>query len=40
MKKLEDLIMVKEKKFFDVWMAEVNDEIQSLALAFGERFFL
>jgi len=28
------------KQFFDLWMYEMSDEILSLALAFGERFFL
>ena len=26
-KRLQHLVLEKEKKFFDVWMAEVNDEI-------------
>lgn len=38
--KLKDLILDKQEKFYDVWMYKVNDEIQSVALAFGERFFL
>jgi len=33
-------IMDEKKKFFDVWMYEVNEDIQSLAEAFGERFIL
>lgn len=39
-KTLTDLIVEQQKKFFDVWMYVLNDEIQSLAQAFGERFFL
>jgi hypothetical protein len=26
--------------FFDVWQYQVSDEIQSLALAFGNRYML
>ena len=37
---LQDSIMKKKKKFFDIWMAELNDEIQSLASSFGERYML
>jgi len=33
-------VMDEKKKFFDVWMYEVNEDIQSLAEAFGERFIL
>jgi hypothetical protein len=32
--------MGEGKKFFDIWMYEVSDEIQALATAFGERFML
>ena len=32
--------MEQGKKFYDVWMFESNDDIQALATAFGERFFL
>ena len=32
--------MTDGKPFFDVWMYEVSDEIQSLATAFGERFVM
>jgi acyl-CoA oxidase len=39
-KKLSNLVIEKQEKFFDVWMYQVNDDIQSLAMAFGERFFL
>ncbi|CDW83079.1 UNKNOWN [Stylonychia lemnae] len=37
---LKKKIMEEGKKFFDVWMYEVSDEIQNLATAFGERIFL
>lgn len=40
MKLLQNLVVEKENKFFDVWMYMVSDEIISLAKAFGERFFL
>ena len=33
-------IMEEGQSFFDVWMYQVSDEIQTLALAFGERFIL
>ena len=33
-------VMEEGKAFFDVWMYEVSDEIQSLATAFGERYML
>ena len=33
-------IMEEGQPFFDVWMYQVSDEIQSLALAFGERYVL
>jgi len=29
--KLKKLVLEKEKKFFDVWMAYLNDDIQDLA---------
>lgn len=32
--------MEEGKPFFDVWMYEVSDEIQTLASSFGDRFFL
>lgn len=32
--------MEEGKPFYDVWMFEVSDEIQSLATAFGERYML
>jgi len=38
--KMKKMIMDEKKKFFDVWMYEVNEDIQSLAEAFGERFIL
>ena len=37
---LKKKVMDQGKPFFEVWMSEVNDEIQSLAEAFGERYFL
>ena len=37
---LQQKIMEQGKKFYDVWMFESNDDIQALATAFGERFFL
>jgi hypothetical protein len=40
MSKLKDLILEKQEKFYDVWMFKVNDDIQNMASAFGERFFL
>mmetsp|Transcript_19293 Transcript_19293/g.29591 ORF Transcript_19293/g.29591 Transcript_19293/m.29591 type:complete len:162 (-) Transcript_19293:208-693(-) len=33
-------ILQEGASFFEVWQSEVNDEIQNLALAFGERFFI
>ena len=39
-KLLQKKIMEEGKPFFDVWMYEVSDEIQSFAQAFGERFML
>ena len=39
-KLMEAAVIEQGKKFFDVWMSQVNDEIQSLAESFGERFFL
>jgi hypothetical protein len=32
--------MEEGKPFFDVWMYEVSDEIQSFAQSFSERFML
>jgi hypothetical protein len=32
--------MIEQKKFYDVWMYEISDEIQQLAIAFGERYAL
>lgn len=32
--------MEEGKPFFEVWMYEVSDEIQSLATAFGDRYML
>ena len=37
---LQQKIMTEGKKFYDVWMFEVSDQIQSMALAFAERFAL
>ena len=39
-KLMQKLIMTDGKPFFDVWMYEVSDEIQSLATAYGERFVM
>jgi len=32
--------MMEGNKFFDIWMYQVSDEIQSLAIAFGNRYML
>jgi hypothetical protein len=40
MKKMKHLVLEEQEKFYDVWMFKVNDDIQSLASSFGERFFL
>jgi len=37
---LKQKVMGEGKPFFDVWMYEISDNIQSLAMAFGERFCL
>ncbi len=37
---MKQKIMTEGKAFFDVWMYEVSDNIQNLALAFGERICL
>lgn len=37
---LKTKIMDNQRKFYDVWMFESNDNIQSLAFSFGERFFI
>lgn len=37
---MQKKLAVEGKKYFDVWMYEVSDEIQALATAFGERFML
>ena len=37
---LSKKIMEEGKPFYDVWMFEVSDNIQSMALAFGERIIL
>jgi len=39
-KALQQKIMTEEKKFYDVWMYEVSDQIQAMALAYSERFVL
>jgi len=33
-------VMEEGKPFFEVWMYEVSDEIQSLATVFGDRFMV
>lgn len=41
---MEELVTKKMfeegKAYFDIWMYEVSDEIQSLAFSFGERYML
>jgi acyl-CoA oxidase len=37
---LKKQVLEKEKKFFNVWMSDINDEIQDVAESFGERYFL
>lgn len=37
---MKKLMMEEGKPFFDVWMYEVSDEIQTMAIAFAERFML
>lgn len=37
---LQKKIMKEGRNFYDVWMFESNEDIQNLALAFGERYFL
>lgn len=39
-KNLQKSILEQEKKFYDVWMYESNEDIQAVATAFGERYFL
>ena len=39
-KMLQKKIMEEGQSFFDVWMYQVSDEIQSLATAFGQRYML
>ena len=39
-KLLQKKIMEGGEAFFDVWMYQVSDEIQSLAIAFGNRYML
>tara|TARA_B110000285_G_C15082820_1_gene594465 strand:- start:294 stop:419 length:126 start_codon:yes stop_codon:yes gene_type:complete len=38
--KLQELVLEKQKKFFEVWTQLVSDDILGLAHAFGERFML
>lgn len=40
MKKLQKQVLENGREFFEVWMFESNEEIQAVATAFGERFFL
>ena len=37
---LQQKILTEGKKFYDVWMHEVSDNIQAMALAYSERFCL
>ena len=37
---LKEKIMEKGQAFYDVWMYQSNDDIQTLATAFGDRYFL
>ena len=37
---MQKKIMEEGQAFFDVWMYQVSDEIQSLATAFGNRYML
>ena len=37
---LQEKVLSEGKKFYDVWMHEVSDNIQSLAIAYSERFCL
>jgi hypothetical protein len=38
--KISHLVFEKEQPFYDVWMMQSNDEIQGLATAFSDRYFL
>ena len=40
METLQQKVMTEGKKFYDVWMYEVSDQIQAMALAYAERFSL
>ena len=40
MQLMQKKLLEQGKPFFDVWMYEVSDEIQSVAQAFGERYML
>jgi len=37
---MQKKLMEQGKKYFDVWMYEVSDDIQAVATSFGERFML
>jgi acyl-CoA oxidase len=37
---LQKKLLEEGRKFYDVWMHELSDDIQALALAFSERFSL
>jgi len=39
-KLLQKKIMKDGESFFDVWMYQASDDIQSLATAFGNRYML
>lgn len=40
MKLMQKKLMDEGQSFFDVWMYEVSDEIQTLAISFGNRYML
>lgn len=37
---LQKKMLEEGQAYFDVWMYQISDEIQSLAQAFGERYML
>ena len=37
---LQQKLLTEGKKFYDVWMYEISDNIQAMALAYAERFCL
>ena len=37
---MQNKMMQEGQSFYDVWMYQVSDEIQSLAIAFGNRYML